>query len=290
MKKLQLFLLMLFLGFSGFSQSGKLIKYTTIPGAEKSKTYTLSVNGQEVFVEKFKDISYARFAFSGEVKLELQASQAFSKYTLSPISYHIASRQSGNGISFSLNQPRKLILQLEGINEKLFIFADAPELNVPVLGSNKVTNLMDFISDNTGGKIQTKQLQAAIDKVSEVGGTLYVPNGKYLTGTFVMKKNVTLYLESGAIIQGSGDLKDYNDNGDNKSGKIIEKQGALIYFDKADNARIMGRGVIAMQGTKIIAETGKKIRICNLRECNNAGIYDVILRDGGRIQYSYSSQ
>ena len=175
-----------------------------------------------------------------------------------------------------------MIFQLEGIEEKLFIFADSAELH-PVKSVDKdVTNIMDYVSDNTGSSLQTKFIQKAIDEVSKKGGgTIWFPNGKYLTGTLVMKKGVTLYLESGALIQGSQNLADYNDNGNSKTGKILESRGALIYFQKADNARIMGRGTIAMSGTKIKTETGTKIRICNLVECNNAGIYDVILRDSG---------
>ncbi len=270
-------------GFSNvvFKKAAGLVKYTTTPGAEKSKICTLLVNGEEVFVEKFKDVSYARFAFAGNAKLEIKMLQSVGKYTISPLSYAIPSELQNNTISFSLDRPRKLIVQLEGMAEKLFILADAPESEAPRLGEKGVTNLLDFVSDNTGSSLQTKQLQAAIDQVSRTGGTLYVPNGKYLTGTFVMRKNVTLYLESGALIQGSGSLGDYNDNGDNKTGRIMTGRGALMYFDKADNSRIMGRGVIAMMGTKIKTETGQKVRLCNMRECHNAGIYDVILRDAG---------
>lgn len=275
------FLLLLLLAANAFGQNKELL-YTTIPAAEKSSTYTLTVNGKEVFVEKFKDISYARFAFTGEAKLLVTSTQNFAKYTLSPVSYNIATQKSDNQISFNLRQPRKLIFELAGVAEKLFIFADAPELDVPKLGDKDVTNLMDFVQDNTGSKLQTHQIQKAIDQVSSKGGgTLFVPNGKYLTGTFLMRKNVILYLESGAIIQGSGDLADYNDNGNNKTGKVTERRGALIYFPEADHARIMGRGVIAMAGTKIKTETGQKIRICNMVNCNNSGIYDVIIRDSG---------
>jgi polygalacturonase len=261
--------------------ASEVIPYVTTPGAAKSQTYSLIVNGKPIFVEKFKDICYARFAFTGSVKLIVTSTQSFSKYTLSPISYNIPSIKEGNSISFNLSQPRKLIFQLEGVAEKLFVFADAPETNAPKAADKNVINLKDFTTDNTGKELQTKQLQAAIDKASQNKSILFVPNGKYLTGTFVIRKNVTLYLESGALIQGSGNLKDYNDNGDNKSGQITYGKGALIYFDKADNAKITGRGVIAMQGTKIKTETDQKVRLVNMRRCKNAGLYDVILRDAG---------
>ncbi|HEX7845388.1 MAG TPA: glycosyl hydrolase family 28 protein, partial [Chitinophagaceae bacterium] len=259
----------------------RMQQYATTPGAVKSSIYSLRVNGEEVFVEKFKDISYARFVFSEQVNLEVKTAEDFADYKLSPVSYQIPSQKKNNSILFSLTQPRKLIFQLEGIDEKLFVFAEAPETNVPVLGSHAVTSIMSFVKDNSGKTLQTKEIQAAIDHVSAKGGTLYVPNGKYLTGTFVMRKNVTLYLESGALIQGSGNLEDYHDNGDNSTGKAITKKGALCYFDKADNARIKGRGVIAMSGTKIKTETDVKIRIFNIRSSDHSGIEDIIIRDAG---------
>ncbi|HEY4786361.1 MAG TPA: glycosyl hydrolase family 28 protein [Bacteroidales bacterium] len=260
----------------------KLVEYTTIPGAEQSKAYTLTANGKNIFVEKFKDVSYAKFAFSCEAKLTVTVSQSFGQFTISPLSYRINSQKTGNSLAFNLDKPRKLIIQIEGLEEKLFIFADAPEINPPKPGDKNVTNLADFVTDNVGNTLQTDKIQKAIDQVSKKGGgVLFVPNGKYLTGTLAMKKDVTLYLESGAIIQGSGNLSDYNDNGVNKSGKVNPGKGALIYFNKADNARIMGRGVLAMAGTKIKTETNQKIRICNMVDCNNSGIYDVIIRDSG---------
>jgi hypothetical protein len=261
--------------------NGGVIEYATTPGAVASKIFTLSVNGKEIFVEKFKDVSYARFAFSGTIRLEVKVAKDFDGYVLSPVSYSIASQKKGNAIAFELKQSRKLILQIKGIDEKLFVFADEPEKNVPKIGDKNVTSLLDFVSDNKGTQLQTTQIQKAIDKVSNKGGVLFVPNGKYLTGTLILNKNVTLYLESGAIIQGSDNINDYNDNSDNKDGKLNFGRGALIYFDRADNAKIMGRGVIAMSGTAIYTATKQKIRTVNLRYCHNAGIYDVILRDAG---------
>lgn len=280
MKRISIFLLSFFFTVQSFAAGG-VIEYATTPGAVASKIFSLSVNGKEIFVEKFKDVSYARFAVTDKINLEVKVAKEFDRYVLSPVSYSIASQKKGNTIGFELNRSRKLILQIKGIDEKLFVFADEPEKNVRKPGDKNVTSLLDFVSDAKGTSLQTKEIQKAIDNVSAKGGVLFVPNGKYLTGTLVLRKNVTLYLESGAIIQGSDNIKDYNDNGDNKEGKVNFSRGALIYFDQADNAKIMGRGVIAMSGTKIKTETGQKIRLVNMRACKNAGISDVILRDAG---------
>lgn len=266
--------------------AAEVVRYATTPGAEPSKTFTLAVNGEPVLVEKFKDVSYARFALGGAAMVDIKVAEPFSAATVSPLSYRIETSRAGDTLRFRLDGSRKLIVQVEGIAEKLFIFADALERDAPVLGQKNVTSLLDFVSDTSGRTLQTKQLQTAIDTVSQRGGgVLFVPNGRYLTGTFVMRKGVTLYLESGALIQGSDRLDDYNDNGCfsffNKTGRVMTRRGAMIYFDRADGAQIRGRGVIAMAGTKIKADTGQKIRICNLIDSRDVGIHDVVLRDSG---------
>ena len=56
----------------------------------------------------------------------------------------------------------------------------------------------------------TAAIQKAIDTASSAGGgTVYLPAGQYLTGTLVLKSNVTLHLENGAVILGSTELGDY---------------------------------------------------------------------------------
>jgi len=53
-------------------------------------------------------------------------------------------------------------------------------------------------------------IQRAIDRCAEWGGgTAWVPPGKYLCGTLVLKSHVRLYLDAGATIAGSPDQEDY---------------------------------------------------------------------------------
>jgi|GEM_PF-814855 hypothetical protein len=260
---------------------GEVILYPRTPGAVQSSVFKLEANGKQVFVEKFKDIHYARLAFNGSLMLRVQVHTGFEKYTLSPVSYGIQTIRQGNSVSFRIEQSRKLVLQLSNPDEKLFIFADEPETDVPVPGRGNVLNVMKFVKDNSGRTIQTQQLQAAIDEASLKRATLFVPDGKYLTGTLIIKPNVRLYLSPGALIQGSGNLKDYHDNGDNSTGKRVYERGALVYLDEAHHAKIFGRGVLAMEGTKIKTETGIKIRVINVRATNVAEINDIIIRDSG---------
>jgi len=87
-----------------------------------------------------------------------------------------------------------------------------------------------------GATLNTRVLQQAIDQAArEGGGVVFVPPGNYLTGTFQIKDNVTLYLEAGATIQASKDRKDY-------------QHACLVYAENALNAAIRGRGSIDGNG------------------------------------------
>jgi hypothetical protein len=234
-----------------------LIPYAVTPGAEPSITYSLTVDGTPVIVERFRDISYARFAFSGTVFLHVGLKAANRPdLQISPLSYQLHAAPAADGYNFSLDRPRQLILHTGALAEKLFIFADGPEKDAPRRDDPGVTVFH-------GGK-----LQAAIDAVAaKGGGTLLVPNGKFFTGGFQLRSGVTLYLSSGALIQGTDKPSDYD--------------RALVTFDHLHDARIAGRGVLAMAGTATKKVTTRKIRICNMADCQRCGIEYVILRDSG---------
>ena len=56
----------------------------------------------------------------------------------------------------------------------------------------------------------TNSVQRAIDTcTASGGGVVYLGPGTYLCGTVVLKSNVTLYLEAGAVLLGSRDINDY---------------------------------------------------------------------------------
>ena len=85
------------------------------------------------------------------------------------------------------------------------LFAEPPEKNPPKLGDANVVNIMDYKVDNTGKTVETAKINQAISDVSAKpgGGVLFFPaGGVYMTGTLLMKSNVKLYVDAGALIQG----------------------------------------------------------------------------------------
>lgn len=70
---------------------------------------------------------------------------------------------------------------------------------------------------------------------------MYVPAGVFVTGTFDLKSNVNLYLESGAVLQGSASLKDYENYAKPVYG--VNYYG-ILYTTGAENVSITGQGTI----------------------------------------------
>ncbi|MGE5550615.1 MAG: glycosyl hydrolase family 28 protein, partial [Bacteroidota bacterium] len=91
------------------------------------------------------------------------------------------------------------------------------------------------------------------------------------------KSNVNMYLESGAIVQGTDNPADFPSITD----KGRSYTGALVQFLNLKNAKITGRGVLAQSGTAQRGKTDDHIRVCNMIGCDNCGVYDVIIRDSG---------
>lgn len=69
-----------------------------------------------------------------------------------------------------------------------------------------MNNILDFGAIGDGKTINTKAIQSAID----MGGTVYIPKGEFVTGTLYLKSNSGLHFENGAILKASHDHNDYN--------------------------------------------------------------------------------
>lgn len=115
---------------------------------------------------------------------------------------------------------------------------------------NTLLNVCDYgiIGD---GKTNNTQSIAKVIELAEKhgGGTVYFPPGKYITGTVELKDNMTLFLDSGAVILGSDKAEDYPMiTKDMLKGYNREGHSGLIKAVKCSNVTIKGRGVIDGQG------------------------------------------
>ena len=69
-------------------------------------------------------------------------------------------------------------------------------------------NITDYGAAADGVTVNTKAIQRAIDLCGK-GDTVYVPRGTFITGALYLKSNMTLFIEEGARLMGSGSIEDF---------------------------------------------------------------------------------
>ncbi|MEO8405854.1 MAG: glycosyl hydrolase family 28 protein [Chitinophagaceae bacterium] len=106
-----------------------------------------------------------------------------------------------------------------------------------------------------GKTLNTAFIQKAIDDCNKSGGGKVIfPEGKYLSGTIVLKDNVTLHLNKNAWLIGSTDVNDYQNPDPFTDGLGIDVGWALVAAINVKNISIEGEGAIDGQGAKLKAQ------------------------------------
>lgn len=162
-------------------------------------------------------------------------------------------------------------------------------------------SILSFGAKNDGKSLNSATIQGAIDYIHDNGGgRLIFEKGSYVTGTFYLKSNVTLYLDKDATILGSTNPFDYERN------KYIGWT-SLIFALKQTNIGIEGKGTIDGRGfwtaTNAVANIHKKIvtdpfkydrpnetnRPQNVyfRECTDIKIIGITLKDPASWNQTY---
>ncbi len=115
-----------------------------------------------------------------------------------------------------------------------------------------VYNIKDFGAEPDTGKVCTQAIQRAVD-VCGRGGTVLIPEGTFVTGALFLKSNMTLRVEKGARLLGSGDVRDFPVMGYPFEGFEQLCYASLINTDSAphENIAITGEGVIDANGKQL---------------------------------------
>jgi polygalacturonase len=109
-------------------------------------------------------------------------------------------------------------------------------------------NVRDFGAAGDGRVKDTAAIQSAIEACAKAGGgTVYLPAGRYLTGTIQLRSHITFEIGPGAVILGSEDPADYPVR-DDPWGAGRKSISSLIYAADAEDITITGRGTIDGQG------------------------------------------
>ena len=114
--------------------------------------------------------------------------------------------------------------------------------------NNRYYSVTDFGARGDRVTLCTGAIQRSIDVAAKNGGgTVIIPQGQFLTGSLFLKSNVTLDIQNGAELLGSGNLEDYIPAEDS----ILKSWGTdrhLIVIGGAENVTLKGEGTINGQG------------------------------------------
>ncbi|MBR2113105.1 MAG: glycoside hydrolase family 28 protein [Prevotella sp.] len=123
-----------------------------------------------------------------------------------------------------------------------------PEVSAPVIPAYTV-NLKKFGALGDGITLNTKAFEKAIAALEKKGGGhLVVPAGVWFTGPIVLKSNIDLHLEVGAVIQFSGDESLYPVIKTSFEGLDTRRCQSPLSANGAENISITGKGVIDGNG------------------------------------------
>lgn len=126
-------------------------------------------------------------------------------------------------------------------------------------------NVRQFGATGNGTTVDTAAINKAVEACARSGGgTVYMPAGIYLSGTVMLKDNITLFLDAGATLLGTKDLNAYQ--------SAVEGQDwyqALVLAKGVHDAAVMGRGVI--DGNRVFNPHGEE----HIRGPHAVMFYDV---------------
>jgi hypothetical protein len=159
-------------------------------------------------------------------------------------------------------------------------------------------NVRDYGAVGNGETLDTPAINKAIDACTVAGGgQVFLPPGKYLSGTVHLKNHVTLFLEAGAVLIGTPDINQYQYPvvpefmPEARWGKWHR---ALILGEGLEDITIAGQGII--DGNKVFDPTGEEHmrgpHAFLFANCHKVTVRDVSFEDAANyaIFFEASSQ
>ena len=147
-------------------------------------------------------------------------------------------------------------------------------------------DVRDLGAVGDGKTNDTLALQLTIDRCSVLGGgEVVVPAGDYATGALVLRSNVTLRIEDGASLLGSGEMAVYPITEVRWEGRWIKGFSALISAIDSEKVGITGPGkIVASDAIKGRVERATGMRLPALLEftnCRNVNVENCFTSQAG---------
>jgi polygalacturonase len=162
----------------------------------------------------------------------------------------------------------------------------------PASAAPVLLNVRDFGATGNGSTNDTGAINRAITAANEAvdGGIVRFPSGTYRSANSIhMKSNVTLQLDSGSTIIGSG--ADTYDPPESNPFDAFQDYGhshfhnAMLWGDRLTNIGFTGSGTIDGGGNLITGnpDSGEADKIISLTRCNGLTVDGITLRRGGHL-------
>ncbi|KAA1244766.1 glycoside hydrolase family 28 protein [Aquimarina sp. RZ0] len=114
-------------------------------------------------------------------------------------------------------------------------------------------DIRDYGAVGDSIQINTRSIQLAIDACHKKGGgTVVIKEGIYISGTVLLKDNVTIHINENASLIGSSNPNDYQSIDTFVDATGQERGNCLIGAVNASNIKIIGKGTIDGNGTAFL--------------------------------------
>jgi polygalacturonase len=174
----------------------------------------------------------------------------------------------------------------------------------PVAPSSGIFDVRHFGATGDGKTIDTAGVNRAIEAAAAVGGTVYLPAGKFLCYSIHLKSNVALCLDQNAVIIAAESTADpaspgpgnYDAAEPNTAWDAYQDYGhnhwhnSLLWGEGLENISIFGPGLIWGRGLSrghgagpVAERAGVGNKAISLKKCRNVLLRDFSLLKGGHF-------
>lgn len=128
-------------------------------------------------------------------------------------------------------------------------FRKTEQTDIQQLGKSYRITDYGVINDSTF--VQTKKIQAVIDRAeADGGGVIVIPEGTYLSGALFFKPKTHLHLEEKAVLKGSDDIADFPALPSRMEGQNLKYFAALVNAYGVNGFTLSGKGTINGNGLR----------------------------------------
>lgn len=220
------------------------------PHPEESAEYKITANGRAVFAQDTPAATVASFDLAGRAEVVIETKRDVKWADVRPQRLGVRPVVDGRSIRFSLDQPCKISLELNGepFRQPLFLFADPPETNAPQPSDSGVHYF-------EGGRIHEA---GAIHARS--GETVYLAPGAVVRGWIHAEKAHDVRILGRGILLGTGTA--------DQPGR---KGSRFVQFVNCTNVLMEGITLADSPGWQVVPTLCENVTIRNVKIVSDNG-------------------